>query len=169
MCDQSLPQALTDNGMNTVRRLGSEPANIPASISMTQRLSVDAIRRSESIRPPPPPPERRNSTITAATPTAPSIFDLRNAGVFGRSNPLNGRVRSIQNLNQYDQEAAYNTGGVVYRTPFSNLADTTDYSDPQSDTLPEPPPNSGRSSSYQQPQMGYRPQPPAYNNYDTQF
>uniref|UniRef100_A0A915LSJ4 IMD domain-containing protein n=1 Tax=Meloidogyne javanica TaxID=6303 RepID=A0A915LSJ4_MELJA len=31
---------------------------------------------------PPPLPERRNSTISAATPTAPSIADIRSAGVF---------------------------------------------------------------------------------------
>ncbi|CAG9538009.1 unnamed protein product [Cercopithifilaria johnstoni] len=35
--------------------------------------------RSGSCKPP-PPPERRNSTITAATPTAPSVAEIRAAG-----------------------------------------------------------------------------------------
>lgn len=157
MCDQSLP--FDNNGMNTVRRLGSEPSNIPASVSLSQRLSVDAIRRPEFIRPPPPlPPERRNSTISAATPNAPSVYDLRNAGMFGGPNAMNGRVRSINDLNQ----DVYNTGGVVYRAPFSNSVDASNYVTHQQDSLPDPPLNSARSSYN-------RPPPPAYNNYNTQF
>lgn len=136
MCDQSLPPQQFD--CNTVRRLGSEPCSV-------------SIRRPESIRPPPPmPPERRNSTITSATPTAPSIFDLRNAGMFSKSNPSNGRVRSIQDLNAHD--------GIIYRSSFSNSTDDANLSD----SLPDPPMSSTRASSYQ-PNVSYRTNPPAYN------
>jgi hypothetical protein len=40
MCDQSLIQNGAESCPSTVRRLGSEPVGIPASISLTQRLSV---------------------------------------------------------------------------------------------------------------------------------
>ncbi|KAH7728314.1 Protein M04F3.5 [Aphelenchoides avenae] len=50
--------------------------------------------RPDSIRPPPPPPERRNSTITAATPTAPSVADIRS----GYAPGLHSRAPSNQNL-----------------------------------------------------------------------
>lgn len=161
MCDQSLTQNGTESCPTTVRRLGSEPVGIPASISLTQRLSVDSIRRPESIRPP-LPPERRNSTITAATPTAPSIFDLRNAGVFGHQNAMNGRVRSVHDLNQvpaqFDNET-HNTG-VVYRAPFSQSAGASNYVNQQyiPESLPETLPNTERPGSYT---GGYR--PPPYN------
>ncbi|KAI6182235.1 IMD domain-containing protein [Aphelenchoides bicaudatus] len=149
MCDQSLTGP--DSCPTTVRRLGSEPVGIPASISLTQRLSVDSIRS----RPPfaPLPPERRNSTITAATTNAPSIFDLRNAGVFSNQSLMNGRVQSIQDLNQmpthYGDETYSN--GVVYRSAFSQSAGAPNYvSQPpyNSETLPEPPMNAERPGSY---------------------
>lgn len=61
-----------------IDKLGSE---LDSYCNMTQSaITHQAIRfRSGSCKPP-PPPERRNSTITAATPTAPSVAELRAAG-----------------------------------------------------------------------------------------
>lgn len=51
------------------------------------------LQRPNSVRMPPPPPERRNSTITAATPTAPSIVDIR---AFAASNSSRASFSSNQ-------------------------------------------------------------------------
>ncbi|CAD5209493.1 unnamed protein product [Bursaphelenchus xylophilus] len=55
-------------------------------------------QRPPSIRNPPPPPERRNSAITAATPDAPSIVDLRN-GISSAAPPrTNSELCGSQNI-----------------------------------------------------------------------
>ncbi|VDN90480.1 unnamed protein product [Brugia pahangi] len=61
-----------------IDKLGSELDSYcnTAAVSVThQTIRI----RSGSCKPP-PPPERRNSTITAATPTAPSVAEIRAAG-----------------------------------------------------------------------------------------
>ena len=59
-----------------IDKLGSELdayCTIPQSVTPQQHVRL----RSASNCRPPPPPERRNSTITAATPTAPSVAEIR--------------------------------------------------------------------------------------------
>ncbi|MCP9258051.1 Metastasis suppressor protein 1 [Dirofilaria immitis] len=61
-----------------IDKLGSELDSYcnTTSVSMTHQT----IRLRSGSCKPPPPPERRNSTITAATPTAPSVAEIRAAG-----------------------------------------------------------------------------------------
>lgn len=90
---------------------------------------------------------------------APSIFDLRNAGLFNHQgavnqDAMNGRARPTNDFNQAQHQ--FDDTQVVYRTPFSQSADASNYVN-----QPYNQENSGRAIFYQPP--NYRPS--SYNDY----
>ncbi|VDK68156.1 unnamed protein product [Litomosoides sigmodontis] len=57
-------------------------------------MTHQTIRVRSGSSKPPPPPERRNSTITAATPTAPSVAEIRAAGATAGSSDYASSIAS---------------------------------------------------------------------------
>lgn len=68
-------------------RFGETSSQASSSVNGMGNGTGTVRMRSESSRP--PPPARRNSTITAATPTAPSIVDARHNYMMGSRQSLN--------------------------------------------------------------------------------
>ncbi|KAI6179368.1 IRSp53/MIM-like proteiny domain (IMD)-containing protein [Aphelenchoides besseyi] len=145
-------------------RQNAHSSSVPPNSSI-QRHSMDTnkMQRPVSIKPPPLPPQRRNSSITAATPTAPSIVDLRNAGLYGRQPPVynqgppsayNNNSAIYASTREFGQRPSISTSSQHYpnESIYSNYATAGLINGQHNDSidpLPEPP-NSFRNS-YQPP------------------
>lgn len=72
--------ALIAETLQQIDKLGSELDSYCKTNTSAVTISQQTVRLRSGSCKPPPPPERRNSTITAATPTAPSVAEMRAAG-----------------------------------------------------------------------------------------